>query len=148
MQSADIAKLIFPRIDIIEMDALADEQMAKACNAHDLPSYADPANILALEDRPSGFAEIGSGRFNRAAAAIDALHENGAVPAPFLNIAHEVRVFHAACVEDRGHILKFLHGFERPPLFERVDRKSVVKGKRVSVRVDIGCRRIIKKKKT
>src|SRR3546814_8125912 len=78
MQSADIAKLIFPRIDIIEMDALADEQMAKACNAPDLPSYADPANILALEDRPSGFAEIGSGRFNRAAAAIDAVHENGA----------------------------------------------------------------------
>src|SRR3546814_16851080 len=92
MQSADIAKLMFPRIDIIEMDALADEQMAKACNAHDLPSYADPADILALEDRPSGFAAIGSGRFNRAAAAIDAVHENGPVPAPFLNIPHEVRV--------------------------------------------------------
>src|SRR3546814_20017238 len=28
------------------------------------------------------------------------------------------------------------------------DRKSVVKGKSVSVRVDLGCRRIIKKKKT
>src|SRR3546814_17963162 len=73
MQSADIAKLIFPRIDIIEMAALADEPMAKACNAHDLPSYADPANILALEDRPSGFPDIGSGRFNRAAAALAAV---------------------------------------------------------------------------
>src|SRR3546814_12748228 len=70
MQSADIAKLIFPRIDIIEMDALADAQMAKACNAHDLPSYADTANILDLADRPSGFAETGPGSFHRAAASI------------------------------------------------------------------------------
>src|SRR3546814_14530627 len=30
---------------------------------------------------------------------------------------------------------------------ERLDRKTVVSGKSVSVRVDLGCRRIIKKKK-
>src|SRR3546814_19077134 len=31
------------------------------------------------------------------------------------------------------------------PVFDAGDRKSVVSGKRVSVRVDLGCRRIIKK---
>src|SRR3546814_20504306 len=42
------------------------------------------------------------------------------------------------------------HGDYRAPIFVgggRTDRKSVVKGKRVAVRVDIGGRRIIKKKK-
>src|SRR3546814_12770815 len=34
-----------------------------------------------------------------------------------------------------------------PPAKERTDRKSVVEGKSVSVRVDLGGRRIIKKKK-
>lgn len=120
MESANIAELILPRIDIIEMDTLADEQMGQSRDADNLQPRPDAAYILTLKNRPSGFAEIGSGRFNRAAAAIDAVHENGAVPAPFLDVAHEVRVFHGACVEDRGHILKFLHGFARPPLFERV----------------------------
>lgn len=112
MESANIAELILPRIDIIEMNTLADEQMGQARNADNLQPRPDAANILTLKNRPAGFAEIGSGRFNRAAAAVDAVHENGAVPAPFLNVAHEVRVFHGACVEDGGHILK--------------DRKSVV----------------------
>src|SRR3546814_19128802 len=42
---------------------------------------------------------------------------------------------------------RYLHGRRRCPAFGR-DRKSVVSGKSVSVRVDLGGRRIIKKKTT
>src|SRR3546814_15644605 len=42
---------------------------------------------------------------------------------------------------------KYGKGFQRAPLRGIIDRKSVVSGKSVSVRVDLGGRRIIKKKK-
>src|SRR3546814_14772953 len=38
-------------------------------------------------------------------------------------------------------------GDQRCPRDQQSDRKSVVEGKSVSVRLDLGCRRIIKKKK-
>src|SRR3546814_11145910 len=43
--------------------------------------------------------------------------------------------------------LKILHRRIEDFLHRRVDRKRVVEGKSVSVRVDLGCRRINKKKK-
>src|SRR3546814_14589992 len=49
---------------------------------------------------------------------------------------------HVHLADQTGIAQQFLH-VEQPAL----DRKSVVSGKRVSVRVDLGCCRIIKKKK-
>src|SRR3546814_13166270 len=47
-----------------------------------------------------------------------------------------------------GHLQILRAPFDETPAFEREeDRKSAVKGKRVSVRVDLGGRRTIKKKK-
>src|SRR3546814_12580057 len=48
-----------------------------------------------------------------------------------------------------GHLLRRLaaDGWQLRALRRRADRKSVVEGKSVSVRVDVGGRRIIKKKK-
>src|SRR3546814_2283750 len=42
----------------------------------------------------------------------------------------------------------FVPAYLNLPQGDPIDRKSVVEGKSVSVRVDLGCRRIIKKKKT
>src|SRR3546814_15721984 len=47
----------------------------------------------------------------------------------------------AHAIMDASYFSKYSWGF-------RIDRKGVVKGKSVSVRVDLGGRRIIKKKKT
>src|SRR3546814_13191067 len=51
-----------------------------------------------------------------------------------------------AGVEQAGG-LQFLHARQGVERFQAEDRKSVVSGKSVSVRVDLGGRRIIKKKK-
>src|SRR3546814_13197419 len=60
-------------------------------------------------------------------------------------VEHAQQVTHAG---GHGHLAGFAVGLEaRIERLEGRDRKSVVKGKRVSVRVDLGGRRIIKKKK-
>src|SRR3546814_15741872 len=44
-------------------------------------------------------------------------------------------------------VVAFLLLWAYPVVFEAIDRKSVVSGKSVSVRVDLGGRRLLKKKK-
>src|SRR3546814_12327253 len=64
--------------------------------------------------------------------AADAVHDEAAIGIAGMEIADSCR---------------YLHAFPRPGGAFELDRTSVVSGKSVSVRVDLGGRRIIKKKK-
>src|SRR3546814_11304969 len=57
-------------------------------------------------------------------------------------LAHEIVCTQIECLNPVGHVITRSQHQDR-----HIDRKSVVEGKSVSVRVDLGGRRIIKKKK-
>src|SRR3546814_13785184 len=96
---------------------------------------------------------VGADRVERAFAQQPALVEHHDMAVELCDeidvmIDHQHGMFADERLDDVGGLGAFHGAHAGGRLVEQQDRKSVVSGKSVSVRVDLGWRRIIKKKKT